>query len=168
MLHRRPSRRWCRQPLQRRYPGAATAIDLKVRAAFHNGFTEEIDKEKQIELENGVIWGELFGYSVWLIENENIQALNPRVNRVGFIYNMFDDYGEPISIAIRWNPDEQFQGPDVNKPRAQFSYSGTGSFDGFYPYRTLRGLPGSRGISTLLPLIDVIRAQHKIYIEYTK
>jgi len=151
-----------------RYPGASTAIDLKVRAAFHNGFTEEIEKEKQNEIENGVLWGELFGYAAWIVQGENIQAINPRVNRVGFIFTNFDEKGQALEIGIRWNPDEQFQGPDVYIPRAPYSLTENGSFDGFYPYRTLRGLPGCRGISTLLPLIDVIRAQHKIYIEYTK
>lgn len=151
-----------------RYPGASTAIDLKVRATFHNGFTEDIEPDRKIELENGVIWGELFGYSIWIIDGNNIQAVNPRVNRVGFIFTEFDEKGEPLKIAIRWNPDEQFQGPDIEVKRAPFSLTGNGDINGFYLYRTLKGLPGCRGVSTLLPLVDVIRAQHKIYIEYTK
>ena len=151
-----------------RFPGASTAIDLKVRAAFHNGFTEDLDIEKKIELENGVIWSELFGYSSIINEEGDIQAINPRVNRVGFIFTAFDKMGEPLRISIRWNPDEQYQGADIVVDRAPYSVDGEGDFNGFYPLRTQRGLPGSRGISSLLPLIDVIRAQHQIYIEYTK
>jgi hypothetical protein len=151
-----------------RFPGASTAIDLKSKATFHNGFTEEVDNEHRLILLQNDIYTELFGYSVILFENGNIQTVNPRVNRVGFIFTEFDDLGEPMKIAIRWNPDEQFVGPDIYVDRAPFSIDGTGDFNGFYPFRTLRGLPGCRGISSLLPLIDVIRAQHKIYIEYTK
>jgi hypothetical protein len=151
-----------------RYPGAKPAVELKPKAAFHNGFTEEIDIERKLELIKNDIWTELFGYSVILFQDGNIQAVNPRVNRVGFIYTATNDLGEPIQIGIRWNPDEQFQGPDILVERAPFSLKGSGDLNGFYPFRSLPGLPGARGLSCLLPLIDVIRAQHKIFIEYTK
>ena len=151
-----------------RYPGAKASVELKPKAAFHNGFTEEIDTERKLELIKNDIWTELFGYSVIVFQDGNIQAINPRVNRVGFIYTGFDDLGEPTEIAIRWNPDEKFDDMDIYVKRAPFSYDGSGDFNGFYPFRSLSGLPGARGLSCLLPLIDVIRAQHKIYIEYTK
>jgi len=151
-----------------RYPGAKSAVELKPKAAFHNGFTEEIDVERKLELIKNDIWTELFGYSVIVFKDGNIQAINPRVNRVGFMYTGFDELGEPTEISIRWNPDEKFDDLDIVVQRAEMSYTGSGSPEGFYPFRSLSGLPGARGISCLLPLIDVIRAQHKIYIEYTK
>ena len=151
-----------------RYPGAKSAVELKPKAAFHNGFTEEIDIERKLEMIKCDIWTELFGYSVIIFENGNVQAINPQVNNVGFIFSKFDEYGEPMEIGIKWNPEEKQDDQYVYVQRAPFSYSGTGDYNGFYPFRSLDGLPGARGISCLLSLIDVIRAQHKIYIEYTK
>jgi len=151
-----------------RFPGAAPAIDLKVKAAFHNGFTEELGNEKIREIEKGVIFGGIAGYSSFIVDNDNVQSINPRVHRVGFIYTKFNLMGEAMEIGIRWDPEETVQGADILVPRAPFSLTGTGDFNGFYPYRTLKGLPGMRGISDLLCLIDVIRSQSKLYQDYTK
>ncbi len=85
-----------------RYAGAKAAVELKPKAAFHNGFTEEIETEYKLELINNDIWTELFGYSIILFEDGNIQAINPRVNNVGFIYTAFDnDTGH--SRHIHWS-----------------------------------------------------------------
>lgn len=168
-----------------RYAGAKSAIELKPKAAFHNGFTEELDTEKKLEMIKNDIWTELFGYSIILFENDNVQAINPMVNNVGFYYTAFDiKTGEPLEVAIRWNPEEKIQANDIKVQRAQFSLTGVqgttikidvdgnekeiNNLHGFYPFRSLAGLPGARGLSGLLALIDIIRAQNKIYIEYTK
>ena len=152
-----------------RYAGAKAAVELKPKAAFHNGFTEEIETEYKLELINNDIWTELFGYSVVLFENGNVQSINPRVNNVGFIYSAFDiTTGEPMQVSIRWNPEERIDDNDIKVDRAEFSLTGKGNMNGFYPFRSLSGLPGVRGLSVLLALIDIIRAQNKIYIEYTK
>ena len=152
-----------------RYAGAKSAIELKPKAAFHNGFTEELDTEKKLEMIKNDIWTELFGYSIILHENDNVQAINPMVNNVGFYFTAFDiKTGEPLEVAIRWNPEEKIQANDIRVQRAEFSLTGKGSTTGFYPFRSLAGLPGARGLSGLLALIDIIRAQNKIYIEYTK
>ena len=50
-----------------RYAGAKSAVELKPKAAFHNGFTEEIETEYKLELINNDIWTELFGIPTTLI-----------------------------------------------------------------------------------------------------
>lgn len=141
---------------------------MKVKSALHNGFTEDLPNDKKIEIEKGVIWAELFGYAGWIVEDGNIQAIPPRVQGVGFVISKLTKKGEIETIKMKYGNDMSNINDDITIDTSFFYLEGIGNVNGFYPMRSIRGLPGPRGISTLLPIALPIRKQTEIHADYSK
>lgn len=145
-----------------RFPGAGAAIDKSSFAAFIKGFTEDLDVKRLLEIIKCEIWKKEFGYSVIIKEGDNIQALHPRTYQQGFTVIEIDDLGNATKLQMIWKPDEKADPvPEI------FDKAIDGS-DGFYWFRSFRGLLGLRGLSHLLTLVDPLRTQSALYLQYMK
>ena len=140
-------------------PGAKAIINKPTEAMFHNGFKDfDLDYDRKLELEKAVKYRDLFGVSAIVINGEDVQAWNLKVNGIGFTLSDFDKNGVCTEIEIYNNPNEStgigtpIKGRDKN----------------FFLMRTPDGLAGERGISKLLDLIDVTRISFEIWSEYAK
>ena len=145
-----------------RFPGGGAAIDKSAFAAFIKGFTEDLDIKRLLELIKNEIWKKQFGYSVILKEGDNIQALHPKTYQQGFIVTEIDDLGNATEIQMQWKPDEK-----ADPVPTLYNKAIDGS-DGFYWFRSFRGLLGLRGLSHLLTLVDPLRVQSALYLQYMK
>lgn len=145
-----------------RYPGGGAAIDKSAFAAFIKGFTEDLDIRRLLELVKCEIWKKEFGYAVILKEGDNIQALHPKTYQVGFMVTEIDDLGNATKIQMQWKPDEK-----ADPVPTEYDKSVDGS-DGFYWFRAFRGLLGLRGLSHLLTLVDPLRVQNALFLQYMK
>lgn len=145
-----------------RFPGAGAAIDKSSFAAFIKGFTEDLDVRRLLEIIKAEIWKKEFGYSVVLKEGDNIQALHPRTYQQGFTVMEIDDYGNATQIQMIWKPDEKAD------PVPKIYYKAIDGNDGFYWFRSFRGLLGLRGLSHLLTLVDPLRVQNALFLQYMK
>lgn len=145
-----------------RFPGAGAAIDRSTFGAFIKGFTEDLDIRRILELIKAEIWKKEFGYSVVVKEGDNIQALHPRTYQSGFIVTEIDDLGNATKIQMLWKADEK-----ADPVPLIYDRSVDGS-DGFFWFRSFRGLLGLRGLSHLLTLVDPLRVQNALYLEYMK
>lgn len=145
-----------------RFPGAGPAIDRSSFAAFIKGFTEDLDVQRRLELIKCEIWKKEFGYAVILKKGTSIEALHPKTYQLGFIVTEIDDFGNPTKIQMQWNPNERAEPVPIT-----YDKSVNGS-DGFFWFRAFRGLLGIRGLSHLLTLVDPLRVQNALYLEYMK
>ena len=146
-----------------RYPGGGAAIDRAAFAAFIKGFTEDLDMRRLLELIKCEIWKKEFGYAVILKDGENIQALHPRTYQQGFIVTEIDELGNATEIEMQWKPDEKADPIPIRFNKYEES---TGR--GFFWFRAFRGLLGLRGLSHLLTLVDPLRVQNALFLEYMK
>ena len=145
-----------------RYPGGGAAIDKSAFAAFIKGFTEDLDVKRLLELIKCEVWKKEFGYSVILKEGDNIQALHPKTYQQGFTVNEIDDLGNATIIQMQWKPDEKAD------PVPTYYDKAINGGDGFYWFRSFRGLLGLRGLSHLLTLVDPLRVQNALFLQYMK
>ena len=145
-----------------RYPGGGAAIDKSAFAAFIKGFTEDLDVKRLLELIKCEVWKKEFGYAVILKEGDNIQALHPKTYQQGFTVNEIDDLGNATVIQMQWKPDEKAD------PVPTYYDKAIDGSDGFYWFRSFRGLLGLRGLSHLLTLVDPLRVQNALFLQYMK
>ena len=145
-----------------RFPGGGAAIDKSAFAAFIKGFTEDLDVRRLLELVKCEIWKKLFGYSVIIKEGNNIQAIHPKTYQLGFIISEIDDFGNATKIVMQWKPDEKADPIPTEYKKA------IDGKDGFYWFRSFRGLLGLRGLSHLLTLVDPLRVQNALFLQYMK
>lgn len=145
-----------------RFPGGGAAIDKASFAAFIKGFTDDLDVRRLLELIKAEIWKKEFGYSVILKEGDNIQALHPKTYQQGFIVTSVDDFGNAVTIQMQWKPNETAQETPTIYDKA------INGGDGFYWFRSFRGLLGLRGLSHLLTLVDPLRTQSALFLNYMK
>ena len=145
-----------------RFPGGGAAIDKSAFAAFIKGFTEDLDVRRLLELVKAEIWKKEFGYSVIIKEGDNIQALHPKTYQLGFTVSEIDNLGNATKIKMQWKPDEK-----ADPIPTEYDKSIDGS-DGFYWFRSFRGLLGLRGLSHLLTLVDPLRVQNALFLQYMK
>ena len=144
-----------------RYPGAGSSILRKTLAAFKNGFTEDLDMKRRIQLMYGDFWKETFGYACFLVDKDkNLQALHPLTYQMGFIIDRIDEDGNPARIRMQYKASEKKE-PDVIK----FYYAWDGT-EGFFMYRKFGGLLEVRGPPSLLTLVDSLRVQNALYLKY--
>ncbi|KKL58959.1 hypothetical protein LCGC14_2220120 [marine sediment metagenome] len=145
-----------------RFPGAGPAVDRASFAAFIKGFTEDLDVKRLLEFIRCEIWKKQFGYAVILKEGDSIQALHPKTYQQGFTITEVDDFGSPTKIQMQWKPSESA------KDTPQTYDLAVDGKDGFYYFRSFRGLLGLRGLSCLLTLVDPLRTQSALYLQYMK
>jgi len=145
-----------------RFPGAGAAIDRSSFSAFIKGFTEALDIKRLLEFIKAEIWKKEFGYSVIVKEGDSIQALHPRTYQGGFIVTEIDNYGNATKIQMLWKADEKADAQPIIYDKSE------DGGDGFFWYRSFRGLLGIRGLSHLLTLVDPLRVQNALYLEYMK
>lgn len=145
-----------------RFPGGGASIDKSAFSAFIKGFTEDLDIRRLLELIKAEIWKKQFGYSVILKEGDNIQALHPKTYQVGFMVTEIDNLGNATKIQMQWKPDEK-----ADPVPKEYNKAVDGS-DGFYWFRAFRGLLGLRGLSHLLTLVDPLRVQNALFLQYMK
>jgi hypothetical protein len=136
-------------------PGAKIIINKMIKAVYHNGFADfNLDRDRLDELQKAHIFRDIFGYSAIAFDGENIQALNPKVQGIGFTMTDFDKDGVCTEITVYNNPN---------------IISGIGiKITDFILLRTPEGLAGPMGLSKLLDLVDTLRIQSEIYTEYAK
>ena len=89
----------------RLYPAFKDIHQLKVKAIWSNGLTEDvISPEAIIELKDGHLWDFLFGYSVVILDDRQdpckVEAMHPMIDGVGFYYTKFSSRGYPMEIQI--------------------------------------------------------------------
>lgn len=145
-----------------RFPGAGAALDRAAFAAFQKGFTEDLDIRRLLEFIRCEIWKKEFGYAVILKEGNNIKALHPRTYQQGFVVTEVDNFGNATKIEMIFKTDEKAEPMPVIYDVAE-----DGS-DGFYWFRSFRGLLGLRGIPHLLTLVDPLRVQNALFLQYMK
>lgn len=145
-----------------RFPGAGAALDRAAFAAFQKGFTEDLDIRRVLECIKNEIWKKEFGYSVILKEGNNIKALHPRTYQQGFVVTDVDNFGNATEIEMIFKTNET---ADPVPKRYDKAIDGA---DGFYWFRAFRGLLGVRGLPHLLTLVDPLRVQSALYLEYMK
>ena len=145
-----------------RFPGGGAAIDKSAFAAFVKGFTEDLDIKRLLELIKCEIWKKEFGYAVIIKEGDNIQALHPRTYQAGFTVMEIDDLGNATKLQMIWKPDEKAD------PVPETFDKAINGGDGFYWFRSFRGLLGLRGLSHLLTLVDPLRVQNALFLQYMK
>ena len=140
-------------------PGAAALINRPIEATFHNGFQDfDLEHDRKLELEKAVKFRDLFGIAAIVVDGENVQAWNLKVNGIGFTLSDFDSDGRCKEITIYNNPNEL----------AGMGTPITGRDEKFFLLRTTDGLAGERGLSKLLNLIDATRQSYKIWSSYGK
>lgn len=146
-----------------RFPGAGITVDKTTFVSFKNGFTEDLDMERKIEVMKGDIWRKEFGYAVVNKQGDSIQALHPRTYQQGFMVTEIDNFGKATEIQVQFKTDENADPvPIIIK-----SYDpNTGN--GFFWLKAFRGLLGMRGLPHLLTLVDPLRVQSGLYLEYMK
>jgi len=145
-----------------RFPGAGAAIDRAAFAAFQKGFTEDLDVRRLLQLIKCEIWKKEFGYAVILKEGKNITALHPRTYQQGFVITKVDNYGNAIEIQMLFKSDEKAE------PIPKDFHKAVDGGDGFYWFRAFRGLLGIRGLPHLLTLVDPLRVQNALFLQYMK
>lgn len=140
-------------------PGAKAIINRPIEAMFHNGFEDfELDYDRKIEIEKAIKYRDLMGIAAIVIDGDDVQAWNLKVNGIGFELSAFDDLGRCTEITVYNNPNVIFgDGTKIE-----------GRDKKFFLLRTVDGLAGERGLSKLLNLIDVTNQSFKIWSEYTK
>lgn len=145
-----------------RFPGAGPAVDRASFAAFIKGFTEDLDVMRLLEFIKCEIWKKEYGYAVILVEGDNVQALHPKTYQQGFIVIGVDNFGNATKIQMQWKPSETAEETPTTYDKA------VDGKDGFYYFRSFRGLLGLRGLSALLTLVDPLRTQSALYLQYMK
>lgn len=145
-----------------RFPGGGTSIDRAAFAAFIKGFTEDLDMKRLLELIKCEVWKREFGYAVILKEGDNIQALHPKTYQLGFFVTEIDNLGNATKIQMQWKPDEKAD------PVPTIYDKAVDGKDGFYWFRMFRGLLGLRGLPGLLTLVDPLRTQNALFLQYMK
>lgn len=145
-----------------RFPGAGVALDRAAFAAFQKGFTEDLDIRRLLEFVKCEIWKKEFGYAVILKEGDNIKALHPKTYQQGFIVTEVDNFGHATKIEMVFKTDEKAEPVPV-----EYDLAVDGG-DGFYWFRTFRGLLGVRGLPHLLTLVDPLRVQSALFLQYMK
>ena len=152
--------------------GAKGAIHRLVKAKWHNGMNEEINirADKMLVLQDGDVWNNLFGFGIIVLKSRgdsyDVQAWNPMTNGIGFAFTDFNEYGEPTEIEVTYETataDMKAKGIPIQRANPE-----NGQYEGFYPLRTREGLPGPRGVSKILGLMDVLRVQHEVFLEYLR
>ena len=145
-----------------RFPGAGAALDRAAFAAFQKGFTEDLDMKRLLEFIRCEIWKKEFGYAVILKEGDNIKALHPKTYQQGFIVIAVDDFGNATKIEMVFKTDE------TADPVPKHYDVAVDGGDGFYWFRAFRGLLGVRGLPLLLTLVDPLRVQNALFLQYMK
>ena len=145
-----------------RFPGGGAALDRAAFAAFQKGFTEDLDIRRLLEFIKCEIWKKEFGYAVIIKEGENIKALHPRTYQQGFVVNEVDNFGNATKINMIFKTDEKSEPVPID-----YEKSIDGS-DGFFWFRAFRGLLGVRGLPHLLTLVDPLRVQSALFLQYMK
>ncbi len=140
-------------------PGAKAIINRPIEAMFHNGFENfDLDYDRKLELEKAFKFRDLFGISAIIIDGDNVQAWNLKVNGIGFVLSAFDDDGICTEIKVYNNPNVmRGHGTKID-----------GRDEKFFLFRTPDGLAGELGLSKLLNLVDVTNQSFKIWSEYVK
>lgn len=147
-----------------RFPGAGASLDKAAFTAFKNGFTEDLDMKRRLEFIRCEIWKKEFGYScIYVDKDKNIIALHPRTYQIGFVISRIDNFGRATEIQMQWKPDEKAGETFLTYQR----YNETKG-EGFFWFRSFRGLLGLRGLSHLLTLVDPLRVQNALFLEYMK
>ena len=145
-----------------RFPGAGAALDRAAFAAFQKGFTEDLDVRRLLQFIKCEIWKKEFGYAVIVKEGNNITALHPRTYQQGFLITEVDNFGNAVTIQMLFKSDEKAEPIPVD-----YHKSVNGS-DGFFWFRAFRGLLGIRGLPHLLTLVDPLRVQNALFLQYMK
>lgn len=145
-----------------RFPGAGAALDRAAFAAFQKGFTEDLDIRRLLEFIRCEIWKKEFGYAVILKEGDNIKALHPRTYQQGFVVTEVDNFGNATEIEMIFKTDEKAEPVPIRYDKA------VDGSDGFYWFRSFRGLLGLRGLPHLLTLVDPLRVQNALFLQYMK
>lgn len=146
-----------------RFPGAGITIDKTTFVSFKNGFTEDLDMERRIEIMKADIWRKEFGYSVINKEGDNIQALHPKTYQQGFVVTEVDNFGKATEIEMIFRTVEKAD-PVPVRYRSYDESTGIG----FFWLKSFRGLLGMRGLPHLVTLVDPLRVQSGLYLEYMK
>ena len=151
-----------------RFAGAGPSIDRGSFSAFIKGFTNDLDMKRLLEMIKCEVWKKLYGYAVILKRGSNITALHPQTYQQGFIITAVDDLGQATRIQMQFKTDETTT--KESTPHTYFKYGEdpNNPEDGFFWFRSFRGLMGLRGLSALLPLVDPLRVQNKLWLEYMK
>ena len=145
-----------------RFPGAGAALDRAAFAAFQKGFTEDLDIRRLLEFIRCEIWKKEFGYAVILKDGKNIKALHPRTYQQGFVVTEVDQFGNATKIEMIFKTDEKAE------PVPKIYDVAENGGDGFYWFRAFRGLLGLRGLPALLTLVDPLRVQNALFLQYMK
>ena len=145
-----------------RFPGAGAAIDRAAFAAFQKGFSEDLDMKRRLELLRCEIWKKEFGYAVILKQGTNIKALHPLTYQQGFKVTEVDNFGQATKIEMQYKTNEKAEPMPV-----EFDVAVDGG-DGFYWFKSFRGLLELRGLPGLLTLVDPLRVQSALFLEYMK
>lgn len=145
-----------------RFPGAGAALDRAAFAAFQKGFTEDLDIRRLLEFIRCEIWKKEFGYATILKEGDNIKALHPKTYQQGFIVTEVDNFGHATKIEMVFKTDEKAE------PVPKSYDVAVNGGDGFYWFRSFRGLLGLRGLPHLLTLVDPLRVQNALFLQYMK
>ena len=129
--------------------------------------------DKWLMLQDADIWNQLFGFSVVILQRDrfdsyNVQAWNPMCDGIGFAFTDFDEYGTPSEIEISYDTSSASVEMAAKGVKIQAADPEGGQYEGFYAFRTREGLPGPRGLSKILGLIDVLRIQYEVFLEYLK
>lgn len=146
-----------------RFPGGGAALDKSAFAAFQKGFTEDLDMRRLLELIKCEIWKKEFGYAVIHKEGDSIQALHPKTYQSGFLVSEIDDLGNATEIKMQWKPTDKADAVPITIEKYD-----PNNGNGFFWFRSFRGLLGLRGLSHLLTLVDPLRVQNALFLEYMK
>jgi hypothetical protein len=140
-----------------RTPGASGIVEKIIGAKWGNGFNEDLNlpEDKLLELQAWDQWSYVFGFSVLVVNGANLQAWNPKTNGTGFEFISWGEDGQSTQIQL-W-----VDGAKAGEPIPR----GSGG-SGYYALRTRAGLPGERGVSLLLGLLDVLQIQTDLFVEF--
>lgn len=170
----------------RRYPAFKDIHELKVKAIWSNGLTEDvITPEAIIEMKDTHLWDYLYGYSVAILDATQdpikIEGMHPMVDGIGFHYTKFSPKGYPMEIQVMLTASEveaeliQFKVPaypcEKDNKGEYIRSKPIPSKYGFISLRTRGGIKGVRGYPLCLELLDAVRAQYDIlraYVPYAE
>jgi len=138
-------------------PRAKIIVEKVPRAAFHAGFTNDVDREVVSELQRAFVYARVLGWAAVVVgEDGSVQAWNARAKGVGAEAAETDEFGRPSVLKVYYDADDQTKSVEIDGPG-----------ENFFIVRTLRGLPGWRGLSVLSDLYATLVRQESIVKSYT-
>lgn len=170
----------------RLYPAFGDIHNLKVKAIWSNGLTDDIVTPSSIlELKDAHLWAYLYGYSIIIVddrgEETKLEAWHPMVDGVGFQFIKVTDRGYPSRVRIIMKAQEVSKEDlmfEVDMYPCELDSNGepirtkpTPGEYGFFALRTRGAIKGLQGLPYCLDLLDPIRAQYdilKAYIPYAE